>query len=72
LIDCSKKCRRFIGGTGEAGSSVADAAVDMDDVSHDPEPVMVTAAETDGMVQAMLDQEVGILDRQWDSRMLVK
>ena len=42
----------------------------MDDVTFDPEPVMVRAGEVDASVQAMLDKEVGSSHRGWDEKLL--
>ncbi len=66
----SKKCRQFIGGTAE--TSTAPLADDPEDVSNDPEPVMVREEETDAMVQTMLDKEVGTVQREWDDKLLTK
>ncbi|GBF93173.1 histone-lysine N-methyltransferase [Raphidocelis subcapitata] len=63
------KCRKFIGGTQESTADV-EAVVEMDDVTHDPEPVMVRAGEVDASVQAMLDKEVGSSSRGWDDKLL--
>lgn len=43
---------------------------DAEDVTNDPEPVMVRPEETDAMVQAMLDKEVGVVRRRWDASLL--
>jgi hypothetical protein len=52
--------------------STADivALGDAEDVTNDPEPVMVRPEETDAMVQAMLDKEVGVVRRRWDASLL--
>jgi len=42
----------------------------MDDVTYDPEPVMVKPNEVDASVQAMLDKEVGSSHRAWDDKLL--
>jgi hypothetical protein len=42
----------------------------MEDVTYDPEPVMVKASEVDASVQAMLDKEVGSSARAWDNKLL--
>jgi hypothetical protein len=63
------KCRKFIGGTQETTADIA-ALGDAEDVTYDPEPVLVKVEETDGLVQAMLDKEVGTTQRNWDTKML--
>jgi len=65
----SKKCRKFIGGTQESTADIVGLG-DAEDVTNDPEPVMVREEETDAMVQAMLDKEVGTIKRSWDSQLL--
>jgi hypothetical protein len=42
----------------------------MEDVTYDPEPVMVRAGEVDAAVQAMLDKEVGSSHRAWDDKLI--
>lgn len=66
----SKKCRQYIGGTQETQSVVAVA--EPEDVTNDPEPVMVREDETDAIVQTMLDKEVGVVARDWDDKLLHK
>ncbi|KAI8470635.1 MAG: hypothetical protein J3K34DRAFT_521189 [Monoraphidium minutum] len=63
------KCRKFIGGTQESTADV-QAVVEMDDVTYDPEPVMVRGTEVDASVQAMLDKEVGSSARGWDDKLI--
>jgi hypothetical protein len=65
----SKKCRKFIGGTQESTANIVELG-DAEDVTNDPEPVMVREEETDAMVQAMLDKEVGTTQRAWDNKLL--
>ncbi|KAF6266782.1 hypothetical protein COO60DRAFT_1265640 [Scenedesmus sp. NREL 46B-D3] len=65
----SKKCRKFIGGTQESTANIVELG-DAEDVTNDPEPVMVREEETDAMVQAMLDKEVGTTQRGWDNKLL--
>lgn len=65
----SKKCRKFIGGTAESTANIVELG-DADDVTNDPEPVMVRLEETDALVQAMLDKEVGTTQRAWDNKLL--
>lgn len=67
----SRKCRKFIGGTQESTADIVEVG-DAEDVTHDPEPVMVQEDETDATVQAMLDKEVGAIRRNWDTKMLSK
>lgn len=47
-----------------------EAVGDAEDVTNDPEPVMVRVEETDAMVQLMLDKEVGTAQRTWDKKLL--
>ena len=47
-----------------------EAVGDAEDVTNDPEPVMVRLEETDAMVQLMLDKEVGTARRTWDNQLL--
>ena len=49
---------------------IPQAVVEMDDVTNDPEPVMVRAGEVDAAVQAMLDKEVGSSHRAWDDKLI--
>lgn len=65
----SKKCRKFIGGTQESTADIVELG-DAEDVTYDPEPVMVREEETDATVQDMLDKEVGNIRRNWDIKML--
>jgi hypothetical protein len=65
----SKKCRKFIGGTQETTANIVELG-DADDVTNDPAPVLVEEKETDALVQAMLDKEVGTIQRGWDAKLL--
>jgi histone-lysine N-methyltransferase SETD2 len=65
----SKRCRKFIGGTQETTANIVELG-DAEDVTNDPEPVLVQEHETDGLVQAMLDKEVGTTQRGWDTKLL--
>jgi hypothetical protein len=65
----SKKCRKFIGGTQETTANIVELG-DADDVTNDPAPVLVEEKETDVLVQAMLDKEVGTIQRGWDAKLL--
>ena len=65
----SDRCRKFIGGTQESTADIAGLG-DAEDVTHDPEPVMVREDEMDAAVQAMLDKEVGTTQRGWDAKLL--
>jgi hypothetical protein len=47
-----------------------EAVGDAEDVTNDPEPVMVRLEDTDAMVQLMLDKEVGTARRTWDNQLL--
>eukprot|EP00879_Flechtneria_rotunda_P011715 GHRR01012236.1.p1 GENE.GHRR01012236.1~~GHRR01012236.1.p1 ORF type:complete len:1545 (+),score=749.24 GHRR01012236.1:1019-5653(+) len=67
----SKRCRKFIGGSQESTADIVELG-DAEDVTHDPEPVMVREEETDATVQAMLDREVGTTQRTWDTKMLAR
>jgi histone-lysine N-methyltransferase SETD2 len=65
----SQRCRKFIGGTQETTANIVELG-DAEDVTNDPEPVLVQEGEMDGLVQAMLDKEVGTTQRNWDSKLL--
>lgn len=65
----SKKCRKFIGGTQETTANIVELG-DAEDVTNEPAPVLVEEKETDVLVQAMLDKEVGTTQRGWDAKML--
>jgi histone-lysine N-methyltransferase SETD2 len=65
----SKKCRKFIGGTQETTANIVELG-DAEDVTNDPAPLLVSERETDALVQAMLDKEVGVVQRGWDAKLL--
>jgi len=67
----SKRCRKFIGGTQETTANIVELG-DAEDVTNDPEPVLVKEEETDVLVQAMLDKEVGTIQRGWDTKLLAR
>jgi hypothetical protein len=67
----SKKCRKFIGGTQETTANIVELG-DAEDVTNDPTPLLVLEKETDSLVQAMLDKEVGVIQRNWDGKMLAR
>ncbi len=42
---------------------------DAEDASEDPEPIMVTEAEADAALTAILDQNIGIGASVWDNKL---
>lgn len=42
---------------------------DTEDASLDPEPIMVTEAEQDAALSAILDQNIGIGANGWDPKL---
>eukprot|EP00891_Asterochloris_glomerata_P001344 jgi/Astpho2/1344/e_gw1.00024.73.1_t len=68
----SKTCRGVIGGVAptERGAADPSEAEDVDaasDVSDEPEPIMVSEDEEDGLVQRLLDAKVGLRAEKWDN-----
>jgi histone-lysine N-methyltransferase SETD2 len=63
-------CRGMIGGTQETAASAAAAVVTPDSDEEEPEPIMVTAKESDAAVAAILDREVGLgWERGWEPKL---
>lgn len=63
----STKCRGFVGGTQETTKS--SNFEEVDDASEDPEPIMVTEAEADAALTAILDQNIGVGPNGWDANL---
>lgn len=42
---------------------------DAEDASEDPEPIMVTEAEADAALTAILDQNIGVGNTVWDHKL---
>ncbi|GAB4814631.1 hypothetical protein N2152v2_001677 [Parachlorella kessleri] len=65
----SKNCRGIIGGTQEGVQNVSEAVVPLD-ADKELEPIMVTEAEGDRALAAILDLEVGLgWERGWSNTM---
>jgi hypothetical protein len=55
--------------TTESGTHLRSNFEDTEDASLDPEPIMVTEAEQDAALSAILDQNIGIGPNGWDPKL---